>query len=261
MAEQAPNPWESVGLTDRGLLRTENQDCFAVRNQLGLWIVADGTGGHGGGETASRLAVDTIVTEVESEHEPDASPLFVTFSVHRNDRATLQRAILAAHDKIRAAGAQQPALAGMATTVVALYMNQVSPHEATLAHVGDSRAYRLRKRELTRLTEDHTWAEEQISGGRLSREQALAHPSRNMLTRSVGSTERLTPEVATIRVEPGDLFLLSSDGLHKMLSDEEIRALLLTESPSLEAICRMLLAKSNERGGKDNATVVLARVR
>ena len=241
----------SGGLTDTGRTRGHNEDCFAIDEEVSLYVVADGMGGHTHGEVASKISVDSILQffaddGAESPFPPDEGLL-----PHSN---TLKAAVGVAQQGVLAAIERDHSLDGMGTTVVGLCIRDAV---GAVAHVGDSRVYRLRNGELELLTRDHTWVNEQVMAGYLSEEQARNHPLRNVVTRALGGEEKVVVDVREVPIEVGDLFMLCSDGLSGMIRDSEIKAL-LEEGKPLQETCQNLIDAANERGGKDNITVVLA---
>jgi protein phosphatase len=245
--------WRGAGLTDRGRVRTSNQDAFAILDDLGLWVVADGMGGGPGGDIASRIAVDSFATALKKGKETP-SQQSVTHA--------LRQAIQVANEAIRAAARKRRELTGMGTTLVAAYIPASSTpdgssSQVTVLHVGDSRAYLFRHDTLTAMTRDHSWVEEQIRQGNLTPEHAAAHPLRHVLSRAVGSQAKVEPDTSSHTLQPGDRLLLCTDGLTKMLTDAEILAILLKQTGSGAAACRALVDEANRRGGEDNVTVIL----
>jgi len=236
---------EACGLSDVGRSRDLNEDCYAVDKARGVFVVADGMGGHQHGEVASRLAVDVILETLSQPAAPAEGPLTL-----------LPQAIRTAHRRVFEATIGNENLAGMGTTVVAL---AVSDGQATIAHVGDSRAYRYRQGLLERLTQDHSWVGEQVSAGLLSPQQARLHPLKNVITRALGGRDGLEVEVGQWELVADDLFLLCSDGLTGMLGDDEIGDC-LSGAASLEQAGETLVRRANEHGGLDNITVVLVRL-
>ncbi len=231
----------AYGMTDLGSSRLRNEDRFSIEREAGLFIVADGMGGHRHGEVASELTVEEI-----RRHLGVSPP--------REDMGErLDAAVRSAHDRLVQAIREDPSLSGMGTTVVVMLLDGET---ALIGHVGDSRAYRLREDRLELLTEDHTWVNEQVAAGVLSTSQARNHPLRNVVTRAVGGGGEVVVDVQRVRTRPGELYLLCSDGLTGMLSDAEIAATLRRET-SLDERCRDLVRLANERGGLDNITVVL----
>ncbi len=246
----------SFGSTDVGLLRTHNEDCFDVNDKYQVYIVADGMGGHNHGEIASQIAVASIRNFIAESMDSDGTlPMGYDSNLHHHSNH-LKRSIHTAHDHVLKAIREDGSLLGMGTTVVgAMHQEKI----LAIAHVGDSRGYRLRSGHLELLTQDHTWVNEQVVAGYLSEEQAKSHPLKNVVTRALGGDSDIVVDVLETEVRAGDLFLLCSDGLTTMLSDEEIHERLVAES-SLDKIGRRLIHDANARGGFDNITVVLFRV-
>lgn len=251
---------ESYGITDRGLRRAQNEDAFLVRDDLGLYLVADGMGGHAAGEVAAAIAVREIESVVEAtrEHEDKTWPenWQVKLSLNAN---RLVQAILTAHRKVMATVESASELRGMGATVVAALLD-LREATATVAHVGDSRAYLLRAGKLRLLTSDHSWVHEQVVAGLLSEEAARNHPLKNVVTRALGGMQEPAVDFVEVKLEDADILLLCSDGLNTMLEDQEIRDI-IASSPSLGQAATRLVAAANEHGGLDNITVVLVKTR
>jgi protein phosphatase len=244
------------GLSDVGRARTHNEDCFGIDPEHRMFVVADGMGGHNHGEVASRIAVKAIQEFVEQTAENDTTWPFVYDARLQRHSNRLKTAIRMAHDKVLRAIRHDGSLIGMGTTVVGFLLKG---RVAAVAHVGDSRAYRLREGRLELLTQDHTWVNEQVVAGYLSAEQARAHPLKNVVTRALGGESEVVVDVREVEVVPGDVYILCSDGLTTMLSDDEIKRR-LTESQSIEDVCRSLVRDANSKGGLDNITVVLVSI-
>jgi PPM family protein phosphatase len=275
---------KACGLSDVGLTRVHNEDYFEIDPRHRLYVVADGMGGHSFGEVAAQIAVKAIHDFVEKADDRDpamvaralipqssaggtavaatvAPAASAPSAAAGDDRLArhsrlLKMAVRRAHDNVLMAISKDGSLQGMGTTVVGLLL--VGP-TAAVAHVGDSRAYRLRNGRLDLLTQDHTWVHEQVVAGLLSQEQARSHPLKNVVTRALGGESEVVVDVREVQVQPGDLYLLCSDGLTGMLSDNEIRDR-LGSGYSLHEICRALVNEANARGGLDNVTVVLLSV-
>ncbi|MEM1202431.1 MAG: Stp1/IreP family PP2C-type Ser/Thr phosphatase [Acidobacteriota bacterium] len=247
---------EAYGSTDVGLLRTHNEDYFDINEDDHVYVVADGMGGHNHGEVASQIAVETILNFISESADHDSTlPIGYDANLRRHSNQ-LKRSIHLAHDEVLNAIRRDGSLLGMGTTVVgAMHQGRV----LAIAHVGDSRGYRLRDGHLELLTQDHTWVNEQVVAGYLSEEQAKSHPLKNVVTRALGGDSDVVVDIIETLAEPDDLFLLCSDGLTTMLSDQEIHQRLAAEG-TLEDICRRLIHDANARGGFDNVTVVLLRV-
>lgn len=237
-----------AGSSHVGRVREANQDAFdrfddPARNEI-LLVVADGMGGHRGGDTASRMAVGTLGKLVR-EAEGDGP-------------TRLRLAIERANTEIHRLAGRDSMLRGMGTTVVALLLSPKGP--AIVAHVGDSRLYRLRDGELGLLTHDHTLVAKWVREGTLSEEQARDHPSRNQLFQAVGADREIEPALSDLELRAGDLYLLCSDGLSSMLDDSEIRTL-VRRSDDPHAVVAWLIDAANQAGGMDNVTAMIASLR
>ncbi len=245
MSRFDPRRIRSASLSDVGRRRSENQDeCREFRHASGarLFAVADGMGGHRGGGTASRIAIETLGEVFASRADPN--------------RDTLREAMETANARVHEASESHSELRGMGTTGVALLFR--ADGLSWVAHVGDSRAYRLREGCIAPLTADHSAVAELAQRGEITAEEAAVHPRRNELLRSIGATPWVIVDVAPVEVRPGDQFLLCSDGLSGVVTDSEIGAVLQSESP--EKAVRMLVDLANERGGPDNVTVMVTAV-
>jgi serine/threonine protein phosphatase PrpC len=242
------------GLSDIGRARSHNEDSYLVDLDLGLFVVADGMGGHQHGEVASRLAVDSILQSIQQPRQRRRRSAEGPQTGQASE--LLSEAVAGAHDYVLNAIQEDVSLLGMGTTVVAMLVHDDG---AIIAHVGDSRAYRLEDGGMQLLTEDHTWVREQVSAGHLSERQAREHPLRNVVTQALGGTGEVAVEVSRERLRPGQLYLLCSDGLTSMLEDDEIEAF-LTSDGSLDQMCRELVQAANQNGGLDNITVILVQV-
>ncbi len=247
---------KACGLSDVGLARTHNEDCFDIDVDHQIYIVADGMGGHSHGEVASRIAVKAIREFIQQTADQDTTWPFAYDTRLKRHANQLKASVRIAHDKVLRAIRQDGSLVGMGTTVVGFL---IKGPVAAVAHVGDSRAYRLRGDRLDLLTQDHTWVNEQVVAGYLSEEQARAHPLKNVVTRALGGESEVVVDVREVEVMAGDVYILCSDGLTTMLSDEEIERRLLEPVP-VEDVCRNLVRDANAKGGLDNITVVLVQI-
>ncbi len=250
---------EAWGSTDVGMKRRLNEDVFAVHPEIGAFLVADGMGGHAAGEVASRLAADAIVEFLRTRRSMLDE---VTWPEHWDRERSaagnfVVDAIEAGHQAVTRAVATDRELKGMGTTIVVAF-RPPGENRLVIAHVGDSRAYRLRGDRLELLTEDHSWVHEQVREGNLSEEAARTHPLKNVVTQALGGAADPVVDVRDVELEPGDLYLLCSDGLNTMLTDEEIHAI-LAGGGELQEIGQNLVIAANEHGGNDNITVVLLR--
>ena len=245
----------AFGLTDPGLARLHNEDAFYVDPASSLYVVADGMGGHSHGEVASKIAVETI-GDLMADDSPVPGPAGEDGGALLPHSRRLKLAIERAHDAMLDAIQSNTSLQGMGTTVASVV---VEDGIAAVAHVGDSRVYRLRDGSFELMTTDHTWVNEQVMAGYLSEEQARTHPLRNVVTRALGGEAEVVVDVRESEVRPGDLYVVCSDGLTAMLEDEDIEVRLLDGAP-LEQICQSLVDEANARGGVDNITVIVLSV-
>ena len=248
---------KSFGLTDVGRRRERNEDSFLIDEGLNLYAVADGMGGHLGGDFASRMAVGTLAEVVGMlERDPDMTLPESRFPIKPGEpQGYLRYAIDLASARIFEKSHEDPSLRGMGTTAVALFLRQ---NKAYVANVGDSRVYRIRGKKIQQVTTDHSLVGEQIRAGVLSKDDARVHLLKNIITRSVGFQETVDADIDIRVVREGDRFVLCSDGLSNMVEDDEIRDIVITND--LEPACRRLVDIANERGGEDNITVVLVEV-
>ena len=241
-----------------GLRRPSNEDSYCARADLGLFVVADGMGGHVAGEVASRVAVDAITAFVldtvgADPHRTWPFPFDPRLSVEAN---RLRAAFRLANRRLADEMASAEALRGMATTASALL---VAAGRAGLAHVGDSRVYRLRGGALDQITHDHSWVEEQVRAGAMTPSDARHHPWRNVVTRALSGGDDPEVDVEDLTLEAGDRWLLCSDGLFSVVPDERIREILGGGGP-LEALCERLIEEANRGGGPDNITALVLQV-
>jgi serine/threonine protein phosphatase PrpC len=247
----------AFGLTDVGRKRRHNEDAYLLDAERGLFVVADGMGGHAAGEVASRITVESIqeyIAATDEEHESSWPFGFNSRVSLEGNRLTT--AVEKANEKVMRAVQNRPELKGMGTTVVAALFDA---ERATLVHVGDSRAYLFRDGELRRLTDDHSWVQEQVNAGILSEDEAKSHPLKNVVTRALGGAAHVSVDLIEVPVRPGDRFLLCSDGLTGMVPDEDLFAHFRSEG-DLEKTVRQLIDMANDRGGVDNVTAILVEV-
>ena len=248
--------WLEVGgSTDKGKVRSENQDAYCTmvspvtpQGVAGVLAVADGMGGHQGGATASRIAIETVVESFkEDRSDPDATMTGGSTS----DRVS--GAIQEANDSVRELAAS-PEFAGMGTTMTVV---SLTGRTLSVGHVGDSRAYLVRNGEVVQLTRDHTWVAEQMAAGCMTAEDAASDRRRSVLTRAVGVEEDVVVDKSDVDLKPGDVIVLCSDGLHGRVSDSQITQVTSINSPDRSA--RVLVRLANDAGGQDNITVVVGR--
>ncbi len=249
----------AIGLTDVGQEREHNEDCYGLMTDYNLLMVADGMGGHRAGDVASRMAVDAVteffrMTEKEDITWPFHFDPNLPFTVNR-----LVTAIQVANNKIFRGSLETNEHQGMGTTAVSIYF--VDDHELChIAHVGDSRCYRFRNNELELLTADHSLVNDYLRAAPDLSEEQLAELPRNVITRALGMQDAVMVDVRTESPEIGDCYLLCSDGLNGMLTDEEIQETIIEFRADLEKIAHALVQRANDKGGEDNVTAVLAEI-
>jgi serine/threonine protein phosphatase PrpC len=251
---------EATGATDVGMKRRLNEDVFVVDSDAGMFLVADGMGGHAAGEVASRVATDEILRafKVGSNDADETWPEHWDTDLSATANLIVD-AIVAGHHRVTMAMNNDADLKGMGTTVV-VAVHLPGDGKIVICHVGDSRAYRYRRGGLALLTNDHSWVHEQVEAGFLTEEAARTHPLKNVVTQALGGNSEPKVDVLEIPIDQDDLYLLCSDGLNSMLTDDEIAAVLETGG-SLDDTCQRLISEANERGGNDNISVVLIRPR
>ncbi|HED34545.1 MAG TPA: Stp1/IreP family PP2C-type Ser/Thr phosphatase [Gammaproteobacteria bacterium] len=246
-----------TGITDEGLLREHNEDSIDYSSELGLLVLADGMGGHKGGEIASAMAVDTIMQNLVSalpEIPPGATDERTGYSLKS---MAIENAIEVANLKIFEASKNNEQYEGMGTTVVVVlfYDNRVS-----IAHVGDSRLYRMRGELLEQITRDHTLLQELVDRGFYTPREAEKSLNKNLVTRAVGVNPGVDIDLQEDIVLTGDTYLICSDGLTDMINDDLVEDILLNYPDDLQKMCEELIRQAKEHGGKDNVSVVLAQV-
>ncbi len=248
--------FNSFVATDVGVKRRFNQDNFCTNEELGLFVVADGMGGHAAGEVASRIAVEEIVRVLSNARDdedwtwPDSFDMTMSLAANK-----LKFAIHVANEKIRNATLERAEYGGMGTTIVAA---MIIGDSCSIAHVGDSRAYLVREGQIRPLTSDHSWVNDQMKQGFLTAEHARNHPFRNVITQALGSGADPQVDLMELPLKHGDLLLLCSDGLNSMLTDNEILGLIREGGPAaLDELTMNLIEAAKRRGGDDNITVAL----
>ena len=239
--------------THPGMVRSHNEDSIAADAEIGLAVLADGMGGYNAGEVASGIAVEMIRTEMKkslSKKNPEELN-------GRDAEQLIEKHATRANIAIYQASQSQPQYSGMGTTlVVALWHdNQIS-----VGHIGDSRLYRLRGGALEQITRDHSLLQEQIDSGMITKEQARHSQNKNLVTRAVGIDPEVETEVHTYSVQPGDVYLLCSDGLSDMVTDEDVQLTLSSLAANLPLAAEQLVQLANDNGGRDNVSVILVRI-
>lgn len=236
---------KTFSITDIGRKRKLNQDYVYTSEQPvgslpNLFIVADGMGGHNAGDYASKVTVETIVEKIKVSTETERTHI-------------VEEAIVTANTLIRAKARESADLEGMGTTVV---VATCEGNRLCVANVGDSRLYVANRKEIRQITKDHSWVAEMVRRGGLGREEARNHPDRNIITRAIGADDTVKVDFFTVQLKEGDLILMCTDGLTNMLEDEEIRMILDGARDMVEK-AEELVAAANERGGRDNISVIL----
>ena len=250
----APEKVQGLGLdvfgaSDRGKVRDQNEDAFVVDASTGIFLVADGVGGHSAGEIASRIVaqVPPVMLIQRLDVEPKATVSFV--------KDAIAEAMEDLNEQILMQAELNPMLKGMASTVV-LALSR--PEGVYVAHLGDSRAYLIRERAMSQLTHDHSLVAKLVEAGEITAEEARGHPSRHVVTRVLGQQDHVNPGVTFFEPQEGDRLILCSDGLSDMIADEQICQIALTGREA-EKACSGLVEAALEAGGRDNVTVIVAR--
>jgi PPM family protein phosphatase len=252
-------PVQWAATSHPGIRRTSNEDSYCTREDLGLFVVADGMGGHVAGEVASRIVVDAIESFVGDTVASDPQstwphPFDLGIGVDGN---RLKGAFHLANERLAHEVAGSQDLRGMATTASVLLLT--SDTTAVLAHVGDSRIYLLRDGKIDRMTQDHSWVEEQVRAGLLTASEARQHPWRNVVTRALSGGDDPEVDIRTVTLRQGDRVLLCSDGLSSVVPDTQIEEILLAHPDPADA-CHALVGAANDGGGPDNITTLIVQV-
>lgn len=239
---------QTFSITDTGRTRNVNQDyVFCAEHAIGsfpnLFIVADGMGGHNAGDTASRMCVEEVVSQIEKSTK--VTPIGI-----------LEHAVMTANETVYCASLEDPALYGMGTTIVATV---VLGDTAYIINVGDSRLYVFRD-DLKQVTVDHSLVEEMVQSGKIHKEDMRTHPNKNIITRALGTNSKVKADCFEIEVSEGDVLLLCSDGLSNMLEDETIEMIIQNDKDDMKTAGEKLVEAANDAGGKDNISVVLVRI-
>ncbi|MBG6076763.1 Stp1/IreP family PP2C-type Ser/Thr phosphatase [Polaromonas sp. CG_9.11] len=242
--------YEIFAQTDQGRVRKNNEDALAFDPKTGLCLLADGMGGYNAGEVASSMAVAFLRQELTAWLSQPGSRASV-----RELRRTMETCVNQVNHSIFSAAWSNPDYAGMGTTLVAGVFLEA---RLVLGHIGDSRCYRLRGGVLHQITKDHSLLQEQVDAGLMTAEQALTSPHRNLITRALGVEDAVSVEINEHRVEPGDLYLMCSDGLSDMVLDPVIAAI-LNASGTLQQKAAALIRVANDGGGRDNISVLLVQ--
>ncbi len=247
----------AYGLTNVGLKRNVNQDAYYLDQEAALCIVADGMGGHKAGDLASRLALDSILEYLESGHR-DPIEFDEEESYIQAECDLCMKSIEYANEVVFEKASESPEFQGMGTTLVLLKI--VSGH-AILAHVGDSRIYRIQDEEITQLTKDHSRIQELIDQEQITKEEAQKYPLKNVITRALGGASEVRVDTKIVPLQRSDVFVLCTDGLSGVLDDDEILELISSNPGDPEESCRRLIQCTLDRGAPDNVTVIITDTR
>lgn len=231
------------GLSDIGLQRPNNEDVWASLPEMGFFALADGMGGHKGGEVAAKEAIDSLIDSAKTIKHINCMELMIE----------MRHAIEKANRLIYQMGQQSEELNGMGTTLCCLFWTN---EFVVYAHIGDSRIYRVRNKRLELLTQDHSLLAKWLATGKLAEECETPFPYKNVITRALGTAHRPKPEIAVAAHEMNDLYFLCSDGLHDVLTDEEMEQL-INESENLEISCKNLIELAKFKGSSDNITLLM----
>ena len=246
-----------TGMTDIGMVRRKNEDSIGYDSALGLAVLADGMGGHRGGDIASSMSVDKIIEQVQKQLPRIKPGQTDPESGYSLESICIAQAIDSANDLVFKTAEANPVNSGMGTTIVVLqfYNNTLS-----LVHIGDSRCYRLRKDSFEQITKDHSLLQELIDRGFYTLEDARNSLNKNLVTRALGIDPAVTADIQEDIVLKNDIYLLCSDGLTDYVEDDFIRLTIKRFSDNLDEAAKQLITKANQNGGKDNISVMLCRV-
>jgi protein phosphatase len=246
-----------TSLSDPGMVRDLNEDSIELRPESGIVVLADGMGGYNAGEVASGMATSMVADGMRDAWSADALQGLDRDAAIALSQSLLQQQVLAANAAIFEQAQKEASFEGMGTTLVGcvFYDNFL-----TVGHAGDSRLYRLRGSDFEQITKDHSLLQEQIDAGMISKEDAHLSNNRNFITRAIGVAAEEQAEIHTYEVEPEDLYLVCTDGLYGMVTDEEIHMTLMTLKANLDLAAEQLIASANDAGGTDNVSLVLVRV-
>jgi PPM family protein phosphatase len=249
---------EMISLTHPGMVRAHNEDSVSCEPSCGLVVLTDGMGGYNAGEVASGIAVSVVSTEIK-HYLQDARPEDVDAETGEDVAVVqLRKNVQKANSSIYHAAHSQPQYAGMGTTIVSglFYDNRVA-----VAHIGDSRMYRLRDELFECITRDHSLLQEQIDSGMISKADARMSQNKNLVTRAVGIDAEVEAEIHVHEVRRGDIYVLCSDGLNDMVEDEDISDIVKALKSNLPLMAKQLIEAANDNGGRDNVSVILVKVK
>ncbi|HET7731374.1 MAG TPA: Stp1/IreP family PP2C-type Ser/Thr phosphatase [Usitatibacter sp.] len=248
---------QSASLTDPGRVRDHNEDCIESRPQIGLFVLADGMGGYNAGEVASGMATSLIADGLEEAWRPKDVDRLGREDAKALSERLIREQIARANSAIFTTSQNNPECAGMGTTLV---MCHFYDNFMTVAHIGDSRLYRLRGEAMEQVTRDHSLLQEQLDSGLITPDEAKLSQNKNLVTRALGIDPTVDPEVHVYETRADDTYLLCSDGLSDMVDDEEIRLTLITLKTNPSLTVQQLVQAANDNGGRDNISAMLMRV-
>jgi protein phosphatase len=248
---------EVATLSDTGQVRSHNEDAVLANAAAGFVVLADGMGGYNAGEVASGMTTALLGSELTKAFA-EREPFEIEPDGRRRVHAVLEAEIARTNGAIYQAAQSQPQYSGMGTTLV---MAVFQDDKMTVAHIGDSRLYRLRGEEFSQVTRDHSLLQEQIDSGLITPEQARHSQNKNLVTRALGIDPAVEPEIHDYEVQPGDIYLLCSDGLNDMVEDDEIGMTLQALGANLQLCAMQLVQMANDNGGRDNVSVILVRIK
>jgi len=248
---------QSASLTDPGRVRDHNEDCIESRPEIGLFVLADGMGGYNAGEVASGMATSLISDGLQDAWRPAEVARGSREEAKSLSEKLIREHIGRANNAIFTTSQNNPECAGMGTTLVVclFYDNFVS-----VAHIGDSRLYRLRGDTMEQVTRDHSLLQEQLDSGLITPEEAKLSQNKNLVTRALGIDPSVDAEIHVYETQPDDVYVLCSDGLSDMVEDEEIRLTLITLKTNPNLTVQQLVQAANDNGGRDNISAMLIRV-
>jgi len=248
----------AAGMTHVGMKRSHNEDSLLLLSEYSLYLVADGMGGHASGEVASKMAVETVSSFFKmTTHDTEATWPFKEEKNLRYDENRLAAAIKWSNRRIYEAAAREPKYKGMGTTIVTAFFTQGG---AYLGHVGDSRGYRIRNGQIQQMTEDHSLLNDYIKANKLTPEEIEHFPHKNVIVRALGMKELVQVDVTRLDPKPEDYYLLCSDGLTGMITNDQEVLKLVVEAKDLKTACKNLIDCANDHGGTDNITVALVQL-
>jgi protein phosphatase len=248
---------QTASMTDPGRVRDHNEDCIEARAEIGLYVLADGMGGYNAGEVASGMATSLIADGVQDAWNPKEVMRLGRDQAKARSEQLIRQQIARANTAIFTTSQNNPECAGMGTTLV---MAHFFDDFLTVAHIGDSRLYRLRGEDMVQVTRDHSLLQEQLDSGLITPDEARLSQNKNLVTRALGIDPMVEPEVHVHEAQQDDIYLLCSDGLSDMVEDDEIRLTLITLKSNPSLTVQQLVQAANDNGGRDNISAMLIRV-